>query len=205
METSNPKQFWDNISNQPEWRDYVLPSRTDQEFDDEGVKEAEQIHRQVTKKFEVAIDYGCGIGRITKPFRIYCKRMIGLDICHKFIEIAKLRDKAEYYLTENFKEKNVADFVFSISVLQHNDKPNQIKIMNEIYGLLKPGGIAYITFASGDVYFESSFIHKFGTLEILELAKNFSKIEIRDGNLVRYGGSVIKPNQFNERILIATK
>jgi len=204
MITKNPKEFWNNISSGENWRDYVLPKRTDEEADAEGLKQSDIISPYLIKP-GVCVDYGCGVGRVTKHFNKHTTRMIGLDICDRFIKIAKERDKeSEYYNIEDFKEKDVADFVFSLSVMQHNDEENQLKILQNIYDILKPCGRTYITFASGDVYHESEFIHKFTIEEIKNLASMFKEVKIEGGSLAVYYGKTVS-NIPNELILIATK
>lgn len=204
MITQNPKEFWNKIGNEENWRDYVLPKRTDVEADIEGLKQSYIIAPYLITP-GICVDYGCGVGRVAKHFKKFTTRMIGLDICNKFIEIAKERDKeSEYYNVDDFKEKNVADFVFSLSVMQHNDEENRLKIIQDIYDILKPGGKTYITFAAGDVYHESEFIHKFTMEEIKNLASMFKEIKIEGGSLAIYWGKTVT-NIPQELILIATK
>jgi SAM-dependent methyltransferase len=213
MITANPKVFWSRISAISKWRDYILPNRTDKEFNEEGLLEAENIAKEFRLKrtanpTNVCIDYGCGIGRITKHFKKYAKRMIGLDICKEFIEKAKAIDSCEYYTTDEFKEEEVADIVFSVSVLQHNDEPNRKEIMQRIHSLLKPGGICYVTFPydwRGSVYTETPFLHRFSPEEVMALASDFKYKFIELRNLVRYGGKEILLGETHELVLIAKK
>jgi SAM-dependent methyltransferase len=207
MTTSNPEQFWKIVGDKPNWIDYVYPKRNNEEFEEEGRLEAQRLAGYISYLEKgVYIDFGCGTGRVTKYFQQYSSRMIGLDVCDKFIEIAKKRDTlSEYYSLNNFKERSIADFIICLSVFQHNDEANRIKMMKEIYDLLKPGGIAYITFAFGDIYKESDFVHKFNEAEVHLLAKDFNHVSIERGNLVRYYGRKIAPNESNEIILIARK
>lgn len=205
MITSNPNEFWNRVGNQPDYMAFVYPKRTEEECDNEGCAQA-QLLSEFLKAPGVCIDYGCGVGRVTKHFKPYATKMIGLDICKKFVELAREADKeSEYFVVSDFNTENVADFIFCLSVLQHNDKLGQEKIMDDIYRLLKPGGKCVVYFASGNAYTESEFIHKFTEDEINGLAKQFSRVKIQDGNLFCYGGRTIQPGEYNEKILIAIK
>jgi SAM-dependent methyltransferase len=204
MITSDPKKFWNKISKADDFMKYVYPKRTEEEFEKEGRTQSAFLMPVGIHHFGTVIDYGYGVGRITKHFKDYCDRIIGLDICDKFIEIARSKDKsAEYYTIDEFKETNIADYIFCVSVMQHNDKDSQIKIINHIYDLLKPGGFANIYFAYGDVYTESNFVHRFTEEEVRELAKSFKRIKITYGNLVSYKGLIA--DKSNELILSIKK
>jgi len=39
----NPKSYWQNISNQPDWKSYILPRENDVDFDAEGLMEAQRL------------------------------------------------------------------------------------------------------------------------------------------------------------------
>ena len=204
MITSDPKEFWNRISKAVDFMKYVYPKRTDEEFENEGRIQTALLMPVGIHHFDTVIDYGCGVGRVTKHFGDFADRVIGLDICSRFIEIAKEKDPAsEYYTIDEFKEYGIADYIFCISVMQHNDKDSQIKIMDDIYNLLKSGGFANIYFAYGNVYTESNFVHKFTEEEVMELAKPFKHAKITYGNLVDYKGMILSDS--NELILTVKK
>lgn len=204
MQTDNPKEFWDRISQKENWRDFVLPRKTLQEFTTEGAKEAKSISKRIENGAFV-IDYGCGVGRITIPMRKYVKEVIGLDISEKFIEICK-KGPGEFHLIDDYKELGVATFVYSISVLQHNTVLHRRKIMSHIHDLLKEDGKCFINFpVQGEIYRETSFVHCFSRPEVIALAADagFRNAQIEMGNLVGYGDR--KPITFNEIFLTAQK
>ena len=206
MITDNAKAFWDTVSNRSDWIQYILPKRTDEEFEQEGRLQTKAILSLFPLHGGTVIDYGCGIGRISKYMSQHVDRMIGLDICEAFLEKARERDpSSEYILSDAFSEENVADFIYSISVMQHNTPANTRKAMASIFRMLKPGGTCLIAFAHGPVYTEGKFIHKFSEREVRYLASGFSDLIIIKSNLVRYGGYEIPDNQTNELILVAKK
>ena len=99
-------------------------------------------------KNEVILDIGCGQGIPTMLIGKKCKKIYGIDISEKSLNIAKTR---AYYLKkkvksefkhgrlENAEFKNeYFDKIFSICVLEHI--PNYIEVMQEVYRILKKGG-----------------------------------------------------------------
>ena len=206
MITADAKRFWDAIASRPDWRQYILPKRTDDEFEQEGKLQADDIRRLFPISGGTVIEYGCGIGRISKHLSAHADRMVGLDICSAFLERARERDAAsEYILADAFKEESVADLVYSVSVMQHNTLENRQRAVASIRGMLKPGGTCLITFASGPVYREGDFIHKFSESEVRELSAEFVDVTIIKSNLVRYAGHTIPDNETNELVLLAKK
>ena len=198
----NPKKLWKLLGKRSNWIQYILPKRSEIEFWKEGELEAEHIKKYISDNSFV-IDYGCGIGRITKPLEKHCKKIIGLDICKKFVE----RAGKGFQTIDEFKEKNVASFIFSISVLQHNDHENRVKIIKNIHSLLKEGGKCFINFpVKGYIYEgrkESWFVSVFEEDYLKDLFKDFSEVKLIKGNLVNYGKEDIEGD--NEIFVLATK
>jgi len=204
--TENARAFWDDISKRPNWIQYILPKRTADEFAEEGRLQAEAILKLFPLTGGTVIDYGCGIGRISRHMAKHADRMIGLDICEAFLARARQQDSStEFVLSDAFTEQNVADFVYSISVMQHNTEANVKQAMASIHRMLKPGGACLVSFASGPAYEEGDFIHKFCEAEVRALASGFFDVTIIKSNLVRYGGYEIPDGQTNELILVAIK
>jgi SAM-dependent methyltransferase len=200
MITANPKLFWNNKSAKPNWREYILPKRTNEEFEKEGTLEAKNISKFIDKN-DVVLEYGCGNGRILKY--ITANRKIGLDICKSYIEKAKADKTSEYYLVDEFKGD--ADFIYSISVFQHNTNSERLKMLKNIKNLLTKRGRVLISFPheNSTNYKETEFVHKFTKSEIETYGKLFSDFEILEGNLVNYGDG--RPCKYNEYFLLATK
>ena len=204
--TENAKEFWDAVSKRPNWIQYILPKRTAEEFVEEGRLQAEEILSLFALSGGTVIDYGCGIGRISRHMAKHADRMIGMDICAAFLDRARQQDgSTEYVLSDAFTDQNVADFVYSIFVMQHNTEANVKQAMASIHRMLKPGATCLVSFASGPVYSEGDFIHKFCEAEVRGLASGFSDVTIIKSNLVRYGGYEIPDGQTNEIILVAKK
>lgn len=200
MKTDNPIDFWNNVSGKKNWREYILPRRTDEEFYDEGQKQANFLLK-FYKPDNTVLEYGCGIGRILRYIK--ARRKIGLDISEKFLAIARLEDDSEYYLEDDFYGK--ADFIYCLSVVQHNNHIERLHILDRINSLLAPGGVALISFPSdtSQIYNETEFVHKFSLDEVERYAAIFDSHQIFKGNLVNYKG--VENSIDNEYFLLAKK
>lgn len=202
----NPKSYWQNLSEQPEWKSYILPREKDADFDAEGFAEAQRLFYFFDRS-SVVVDYGCGIGRVLKYVTERAGFTIGLDICKGFLDKASVvinGDRVIFYQADEYKEGNMADLVYSFMVLQHNDSPNREKIMAHILRILRPGKTAIVSFPrfESSYYEESSFVHKFTKEEVEAYGKLFSSYRIIEGNLPGYQK---KADGVNEYFLIAVK
>lgn len=200
---SDPKKYWDEISQREDWKDHILPRKDDLDFNVEGLIEAHRLFYFFDKD-SIVVDYGCGIGRVLKHIAKRAKYVVGLDICQSFLNKAQeiKKDNIAYYLSDEYKKENVADMVYCLMVMQHNDKENQEKIINHIYKILKVGGTAVISFPKGDYYQESETLHKFSKEEVGAFGSMFFIHRIIEGSLPNYEK---KFEGNNEYFLIAIK
>jgi len=202
----NHKSFWQHISKRPEWKSYILPRTNDADFDAEGFAEAQRLFYFFDKS-SVVVDYGCGIGRVLQYVAERAGFTVGLDICDGFLDRARVAihgDKVAFFRSDEYQNENVADFLYSFMVLQHNDEANRKKIMGHILGILGPGKTAIVNFPmfESTYYEEGPFLHKFRRGEVGEYGQVFSSFRIIEGNLPGYE----KPcNGVNEYFLIAVK
>ncbi len=185
----DPYTFWNNLSDREDYREYILPKRSDIEFEAEGIQQAAALNHLI-QPTSIILDYGCGIGRVTRYLAPYCQQIVGIDICDKFIEIAKERnqDIPNIYfgtIDEYATISNKFDLVFAIMVLQHNEPPIRLDIIKHIHQLLKPNGIAYINFPkeSSSRYTETEFTKVFSKIDVENYGKLFSSYNIYEGNL----------------------
>lgn len=93
------------------------------------------------------LDFGCGVGRLSKALRRRFSAGIGVDISEKMVELAR-----EYVPDVDFRanpQSNLSwlkdgsvDFVYSHIVLQHIPNEFQRSYIDEFLRILKPGGVA---------------------------------------------------------------
>lgn len=202
----NSKAYWDSVSEKPDYRDYILPRRTDTAFNNEGLMEAQRLFYFFDNKSTV-IDYGCGIGRVLQYIAGRAGYVVGLDISSGFLQRAADLIKCNnvaFFQSDEYRKENIADFVYSLMVLQHNNEANRIDIITHIFKLLKHGGIAIINFPKLDstYYHETETLHKFKFDEVIEYAQMFRGARIIEGNLAGYSKEIEGNNEY---FLIAVK
>lgn len=202
----DPTTFWRGIAERPNWKDYILPGRTDADFDAEGFAEAQRLFCFFDNSSTV-VDYGCGIGRVLKYVAPECLHAVGIDICPAFLTTAAeliKRDNVALFQPDEYRRENVADLVYSLMVLQHNDPLNQLKIMCHIHRILRPNGTAIVNFPRHEsaYYKEGPFVHKFTRREVATFGGMFRFFRIFEGNLSGYEKQCAGDNEY---FLIAVK
>ena len=96
-----------------------------------------------------ALDFGCGIGRLTAPLSRHFERAMGVDISPTMLDKARELhadiDNCEFRLNESddlsWIEDRSFDLVLSLLVLQHMDTVQMMEtFLREFVRVLKPGG-----------------------------------------------------------------
>jgi 2-polyprenyl-3-methyl-5-hydroxy-6-metoxy-1,4-benzoquinol methylase len=125
-----------------------------QEFFQTGIDEIKDIMKEIHQlnlriSNRRALDFGCGVGRVTQALSKYFDNVDGVDIAPSMIELAntynKYEDKVQYYINnknslEIFKD-NTYDFIYSVEVLQHMHPHYQQKYLRELLRILSPEGL----------------------------------------------------------------
>lgn len=111
-----------------------------------------------------AMDFGCGVGRLSIPLARKAGRVLGVDISAAHLREARANtDRCGCRNVDFFKAESVADIrgletfdlVVSIIVLQHNPPPVMLEILDALCARVKPGGYLYVqaqTYRSGYRY-----------------------------------------------------
>jgi 2-polyprenyl-3-methyl-5-hydroxy-6-metoxy-1,4-benzoquinol methylase len=125
-----------------------------QEFFQTGTDEIDSILNEIDRlnlkiSHTRALDFGCGIGRVTQSLPKYFENVDGVDIAPSMIELAntynKYKDRVHYYLNnknslEIFQDDSY-DFIYSVEVLQHMHPRYQENYLCELLRILSPEGI----------------------------------------------------------------
>ncbi len=98
---------------------------------------------------KMALDFGCGVGRLTLALAAYFDEVSGVDIAPSMIKLAKkynrYGNRCKYYTNEaetlEIFADNKFDFVYSNLVLQHMRPEYSKGYIREMLRVLKPGGI----------------------------------------------------------------
>lgn len=97
-----------------------------------------------------ALDFGCGIGRLTQALASHFDEVVGVDLAAPMIEQAKdynrFGERCRYVVnaTDDLRQFENAsfDFVFSVIVLQHVGTALATRYIGEFLRVLRPGGVA---------------------------------------------------------------
>ncbi len=100
--------------------------------------------------YGTALDFGCGVGRLTQGLCHHFDQVTGVDISNTMIAGANAYNKFDKkctYITNtepNLKclSSNTFDFVYTNIVLQHMAPRYQVEYIKEFFRILKPGGTA---------------------------------------------------------------
>jgi SAM-dependent methyltransferase len=96
-----------------------------------------------------ALDFGCGVGRLTEALANYFRRVDGVDVSTEMIRLARAqngghRGGVTYHVNGErlpFRTRTF-EFVYSMIVLQHMPSTMQYGYVSEFFRVLKPGGVA---------------------------------------------------------------
>ncbi len=103
-------------------------------------------------QFGAALDFGCGVGRLTNALSGNFGRVDGIDISSEMIERARaLRTWPESVRFLQCADSKMAvlqsdeyDFVLSLIALQHIPERSALRYVESICRVLKPGGVVYL-------------------------------------------------------------
>jgi len=147
---------WDELGRRdPHWAILSEPGRQGS-WDDEGFFATGRAEIDATLK-EVgdllsarrsALDFGCGLGRLTQALAVHFEKVIGVDVAASMIEGAQARnafpDRVSYVVntaaTLPFDDASF-DFAYSILVLQHIPPKVAAGYISELVRVLRPGGV----------------------------------------------------------------
>jgi SAM-dependent methyltransferase len=104
-----------------------------------------------------AMDFGCGVGRLTQALCEVFESAVGIDISYSMIDSAnehnRFGERCEYRVntTDDLAQLDDAsfDFVYSNISLQHSPPEASSKYIAEFFRILKPGGVALFQVPSG--------------------------------------------------------
>ncbi len=99
---------------------------------------------------DAALDFGCGVGRLTQALAHYFDEVHGVDISEAMLDLARelnqAGDRCHYHLNPrddlSLFADDAFDFVYSNITLQHMPPRYARGYMLEFLRVLKPGGLA---------------------------------------------------------------
>ena len=142
--------YWADLTD-----DNYTSNRWDQEaFFNTGEQQIESVFARLetlsaTPDYGAALDFGCGVGRLTRALSKRFKHVVGSDMSASMLTEAKRvnGDFKNITFAQNSPGKldtvseDALDFIYSIIVLQHMPKQRQAVFIRAFCRALKPGGI----------------------------------------------------------------
>ncbi len=160
MKLDELQENWDKFgATDPLWGILAWPDKTENrwqidEFFATGVAEIDSVMAYVralglTLRPGAALDFGCGVGRLSQALAAHFETVSGVDISPAMIELAgrynRFPDRCRYYLNASddlrLFESDSFDFVYSNITLQHMQPRYSQAYMAEFLRLLTPGGL----------------------------------------------------------------
>lgn len=160
MDLKKLKQNWETFARHDAmWAILTDPEKRQnkwhpKDFFSTGVEEIDTIIRTIkTRGYKLgsqnALDFGCGIGRLTQPLAKYFEQCYGVDISSKMVELAKQYNqhgsRCQYIVNQSDAlpvfDDNFFDFIYSNIVLQHIERKYTESYLKEFIRILKPDGL----------------------------------------------------------------
>jgi ubiquinone/menaquinone biosynthesis C-methylase UbiE len=154
------RQSWDYFGKEdPFWAVLTNPAKkggrwSESEFFGTGRHDIQAALQRITAlgidlRFEKALDFGCGPGRLTQALAEHFREVHGVDIAPSMIakahELNKYEGRCIYHLNERpdlqLFDANTFDLVYSWLVLQHMPKQLALGYISEFARVTKPGGV----------------------------------------------------------------
>jgi 2-polyprenyl-3-methyl-5-hydroxy-6-metoxy-1,4-benzoquinol methylase len=108
---------------------------------------AESLERDVPRK--KALDFGCGVGRLTQALALHFDRCVGVDIASQMVGLAQeynsFGERCSYEFNEHdhlgILTDGSFDFVYCSRVLQHMEPAYSLNYVREFLRVLSPDGL----------------------------------------------------------------
>jgi ubiquinone/menaquinone biosynthesis C-methylase UbiE len=160
-------RHWEQLGAQdPLWAVYVAPGTRGgawdvDEFFATGHDEIERVMRfveahGVSAARGTAVDFGCGVGRLSRSLAEHFDRVIGIDVSDSMLaqarELNAGNERIEFVLNRrddlSLLPDGSVDLVYSSLVLQHLPRPLAAGYLKEFVRLLTPGGAVVVQVAT---------------------------------------------------------
>jgi len=115
-----------------------------EEFFASGEADVARIFESIDFTPKSALDFGCGVGRLTRALARRVARVAGVDAAESMLRIARENVPAATFSSTIPAEK--FDLIVSLIVFQHIPVRRGEALLDELLGHLEPGGVAALHF-----------------------------------------------------------
>jgi len=114
-----------------------------------GEEDVERLFGAIGNDFRprAALDFGCGVGRLTRALASRVDEAVGCDISPEMIEVARENVPNATFVTslEQVSDRRF-DLILSLIVFQHIPPEEGLRTLTALLRLLAPGGVAALHF-----------------------------------------------------------
>jgi len=163
--------YWSVLATEKFLQANFKSAATIAEFYETGKQDVNRILKTLERNqidytlFKSCLEYGCGLGRVTRWLAEIFDIVYGYDISQEHLQIAKKYIDSKYsnvllsHLREvkDIKSLPKVDFIYSVIVLQHNPPPVIRFIIQHFIKALNPKGIALFQVPTYRMGYEFSY------------------------------------------------
>jgi ubiquinone/menaquinone biosynthesis C-methylase UbiE len=181
-EAASPREYgavW-TPEDETEAMSLILNETDSETFESTGRRDAEEIMGSFIRPSDAVLDFGCGIGRVTKYVAPLCREVWGVDVSPSMLEFARKRladlPNVRFALCNGISldepPSGSIDFLYSLLTLQHVEREDAFALLREFHRVLKSGGLAHLTFPNllSDDYL-NAFVHYVDSGEVRNPAR----------------------------------
>lgn len=142
--------FW-GVLTMPEFRQDALTSESLEAFYSSGRDHVEWLSGEVQRVFQTpltsanALDFGCGVGRVTHAMTAVADHVTGMDISSGMLSQARKRENSKASFVDRLGNDRF-DWLHSFIVFQHIPPARGLVILKDLLARLTPGGWATLHF-----------------------------------------------------------
>jgi SAM-dependent methyltransferase len=190
VDLEDVKADWTRLGEQdPLWAVYVAPDTRGGRWDvDEffalGRREVDGVFAAIeraglTPGRSLALDFGCGVGRLSAALAGHVDQVVGVDIAESMLatarELGRGGDRVRFVLNSEpylrFVETGSVDVVYSSLVLQHIPRPLALGYLAEFGRILAPGGVAAFQVATRPTLSVKGLVFRFAPWPLVAWAQ----------------------------------
>jgi SAM-dependent methyltransferase len=148
------------VLTQERFRDEALDEHRRRSFFDTGEAYVRELFGELDRFLNtpfapaVALDFGCGVGRLLLPMARRCEKVIGVDVAEGMLAEARKNCAAQGLANVDFRISDddlcrvteTLDFVHSFIVFQHIPPRRGMRILSALVRRLRPGGVGALHF-----------------------------------------------------------